>query len=417
MAARIHLFGLDNCGMDYSLIRATLNNSVAVVAGKRLYDTVREEFKDEPLPKLIPVVPLADCIACMQEYLAEGDVVVLASGDPLFFGIGRRLIAAFPEYLIEVHPALSSMQLAFARFKLPWDDAKFISLHGRSNKDTASRVLKYPKVFLLTDPVNSPNAIAESILLQTDRDITGSVVCHVGESLGFPSERLVSGDLSEIVAGTFSEPNVMIILNPEVLKQEKMFPVFGLQEKEICHSRGLLTKNEVRAATIHALRLLQNGVIWDVGAGSGSVGLEVARLCPDSNIFSIEKEEEQWKNIEDNIKRFRVINMSLTKGAAPDALKQLPAPDRVFIGGSGGNLQAILEYCADKLLPGGIVVVNAVIAKTAELAPEILHRLGFEVEISEITVQRFRYPLEEKQCFNPIKVIVGSKPQQEQGDE
>lgn len=414
MGSVIHIFGVDGSGIDIALLLPALKKAVAVVSGRRVYDTLRKQLRDDPLPRLIPVVPLADCITSMKDCLEEGDVVVLASGDPLFFGIGRRMIETFPDCPIDVHPAVSSMQLAFARFGIPWDDAKFVSLHGRSSdKYLGSRLLRHAKVFLLTDPRNSPDVIAEKMLRQYDREVTETVRCHVGECLGLPAERLHSGSLSEIAAKTFVDPNVMILLNPEVHDREKTVPLFGLKEKEISHSRGLLTKNEVRAAAIHALRLPRHGVLWDVGAGSGSVGLEAGRVFPQMDVFSVEKEEEQWKNIEENIKRFKVLNMNLIKGDAPDSLKGLPLPDRVFIGGSGGNLQPILEYCVEQLLPGGIVVVNAVIARTANLAPEILYTLGLEVEIKEIAVQRFSYPQEETQRFNPITIIVGSKPQQE----
>lgn len=417
MASVIHLFGLENSTTEYSKIRSALQTSVAVVSGKRLYDKLSGQLQDITLPQLIPVVPLTNCIASIKEYLEEGDVVVLASGDPLFFGIGRRLLHSFPSHTICAHPAVSSMQLAFARFNIPWDDAEFVSLHGRSNERLAARLLKYSKVFLFTDPANSPNAIAEKLLAECGEDTISDISCHVGECLGSSTERLFSGGLIEIRDKCFADPNVMILLNPKAGSQSKRYPVFGLQEKEICHSRGLLTKNEVRAAAIHSLRLPQEGVFWDVGAGSGSVGLEVARLFPDINVLSIEKVEEQWQNIELNKKKFGVFNMSLVKGEAPDVLQNLPAPDRVFIGGSGGNLQLILEFCAEKLLAGGLIVVNAVIAKTATVAPETLYRLGFDVEITEIAVQRFRYPEEEKQHFNPIKIIVGHKPTQESGNE
>jgi len=351
----------------------------------------------------------------IKESLKKGDVTVLASGDPLFFGIGRKLIQSFAGSDIRIHPALSSMQLAFSRFNIPWDDARFVSLHGRSNKLLAARLLPYPKVFLFTDPQNSPSDIAGKLLAECGKERISEMIIHVGELLGSHSERLSTGNVTEIAAGRFTDPNVMILLNPQAGLNTKL-PVFGLQEKEIVHSRGLITKNEVRAAAIHALRLPQKGVLWDVGAGSGSIGLEASRLFPGLHVLAIEKENEQWQNVEANRKRFSAWNMTLVKGKAPDALQQLPPPARIFVGGSGGNLQQILEFCTEKLLPGGIIVVNAVIAGTAKLAPEILYKSGLAVEIREIAVQRLSYPEEEKQQFNPIKIIVGKKQKSEPGE-
>lgn len=233
----------------------------------------------------------------------------------------------------------------------------------------------------------------------------------MGENLGFEIERLIKGSLEEIADQAFVDPNVMILVNRSPALQIE--PVFGLQEPEICHSRGLITKNEVRAASIHSLRLPRNGVLWDVGAGSGSVGLEVARLFPGIQVMAIEKEEEQWQHIEANRKKFAAWNLELVKGMAPDALSNLPDPKRIFVGGSGGNLEQILDCCVTRLLPGGSIVVNAVIEKTAALAPEILYGYGLEVEIRELAVQRFSYPEGDRQQYNPIKIIVGIKQIQE----
>ncbi len=412
----LHIIGFNISDPDLIKLRASLESSVALVASKRLYEKLKLQLPQDQLPPLISIVPIQHCIDGIKEYLEKGDVTVLASGDPLFFGIGRKLTQSFPDSDIRIHPTLSSMQLAFARFKLPWDDARFISLHGRSNNLLAARLLRYPKVFLLTDSQNSPSEIAGQLLAECGREVTSEIIIHVGEHLGSSSERLSSGNLTEIAAGNFNEPNVMILLNPLAGLITK-HPSFGLQEKEIVHSRGLITKNEVRAAAIHALRLPQKDVLWDVGAGSGSVGLEAARFFLELHVFAIEKEKEQWQNIEPNRKRFSAWNMELVQGEAPDILQHLPLPARIFIGGSGGNLQQILEFCTEKLLPGGIIVVNAVIARTAKLAPEILYRSGLDVEIREIAVQRFSYPEEKRQQFNPIKIIVGEKPTSEPVEE
>ena len=186
-------------------------------------------------------------------------------------------------------------------------------------------------------------------------------------------------------------------------------PVFGLEEREISHSRGLITKNEVRAAVIHALRLPRQGVFWDIGAGSGSVSVEAARLSADLQVFAIEKNAEQLDHIRHNRETFCSANIEVIAGEAPEALAQLPDPDRVFVGGSGGNLARILAAAAGRLKDGGSIVVNAVLAKTGEEAPGRLCSLGLAVEISRITVERQRYPALEINRFNPISLIVGRK--------
>lgn len=414
-AAILYIIGFDLSHPDPEGLKKKLNSSVALVASKRLYESLQTVFPEEVLPPRLPVVPLSQCMDTIHDALGKGNVTVLASGDPLFYGIARKILKTFPDSDIRITPALSSMQLAFARFNIPWDDAHFVSLHGRSSQQLIARVLRYPKVFLFTDPENSPDTIARKILTECGEKKTSDICIYVAEQLGFKAERLFSGNLKETASKRFIDPNVMILFRP-VSGQSDSYPKFGLQEKEIVHSRGLLTKNEVRGAVIHALRLPGNSVLWDVGAGSGSVGLEAARMFPDLQVFSIEKEEEQWQNIEANRKLFSAWNMELVRGQAPEALENLPSPGRVFVGGSGGNLAQILQDCTECLLPEGIIVVNAVIDKTAKLAPEILYSLGLSVEFKKISVQRFSYPAKEKQEFNPITIIVGHKAMNKSGE-
>lgn len=150
----LHLVGFDGLGQDFSALRHALHSSVALVASSRLYQKITTMFPDEHIPAQIPVVPLDSALQQIRDSLHDGDVTVLASGDPLF-GIGRKLLDVFPEVEIRITPALSSMQLAFSRFKIPWDDAHFVSLHGRELVNLAPRLLGCAKVFVLTDKKQS----------------------------------------------------------------------------------------------------------------------------------------------------------------------------------------------------------------------------------------------------------------------
>jgi len=411
MTSVFHVRGVSEEGGKTALRVSDFAGSVAIVASKRLCKSLLATVAADKLPSLIPLVPLAKSLKEIAISLEAGDVTLLASGDPLFYGIGRKLMDVFPKQEIHFHPALSSMQLCFARFGIPWDDSKVISLHGRHENLIAAKLLGAPKVFVFTDLKNSPDGIARELLKKCGaKAVMRTTVC-VAENLGSLSERLFQGSLVETAAQDFCDPNVMILLNPE--SSLDIPGNFGLQEDVIQHSRGLITKSEVRAAVVHSLFLPESGVLWDVGAGSGSVGLECARLFPNLHVHTIEKEEEQWQNIEVNRSNFRTWNLDLIKGAAPEALENLQRPDRVFVGGSGGNLQEILEFCVKQLLPGGIIVVNAVIARTAELAPKVLYKLGFQVEIKTVLVGRQAYPNGEKQQFNSIDIVVAKKDKQE----
>ena len=208
---------------------------------------------------------------------------------------------------------------------------------------------------------------------------------------------------------TFGEPNVVILIrknsllsfplvgNPSELSESVKKDCgqaamtdkikFGLSETEIIHSRGLITKNEVRAVTIHKLSLPQRGVLWDIGAGSGSVSIEAARLYPELKVFAVEKDEEQIRNIKENRTKFDATNIEIIKGQAPDVLINLPVPDRVFIGGSGGAIKEIIEFVSSKI-SSGIVVINAITIETLNEAIKSLENKGFVVEVSEISVSR-----------------------------
>jgi precorrin-6Y C5,15-methyltransferase (decarboxylating) len=364
---------------------------------------------------VIPIAPVKEMLQKLETALLSGPVAVLASGDPLFFGVGRTLIKKFGAHRINIHPALSSMQLACARFRIPWNDMKFISLHGREHENTAPAILRHEKTVLFTDSRNSPDTIARSVLDKlteaSDTETISSISVHVAENLGLPDEKLVTGSLEEIASQTFRPMNIMIVVYGHKWYQRR-FPesqsIFGLNETEIYHSRGLITKDEVRAVTLHRLRLPATGCFWDVGAGSGSVSIEASRLCPELCVFAIEKKPDEQKNIIKNIGKFGCWNINLIKGEAPGSLASLPCPHRIFIGGSGGRLDEIIETCCERLAPAGRIVLNAVLPETARRAPVIMRESGLDV--SEVRVSFERNPGQEtNKKFNPITIITGIK--------
>jgi len=343
---------------------------------------------------VMPIAPLKEMLAAVSSQREKSEVAVLASGDPLFYGVGRKMLVAFGPDAVEILPGVSSMQLAFAHFKEPWDDAVFVSLHGRSGENPASQLLAHRKVFVLTDRQNSPDLVAKTLLEHLRNcgreNIVDSYQVFVGENLGLPEERLVTGSLDEISEQSFVDLNAMIIKRASVQPMADFS--LGLQEGEIAHSRGLITKDEVRATTLHRLRLPARGVFWDIGAGSGSISVETARLCPQLDVFAVERAGQELANIRANIGRYELHNVKVVAGEAPAALRGLPAPDRIFIGGSGGSLEAIITFAAGKLAAGGRIVVNGMIEKTRKAAPAVLHECGLEVTISEISVSRRVYP-------------------------
>lgn len=404
--SKIHIVGVSGNSLTAEGV-ALIGPCSLLIVSDALRPVVSRQLPDYPLSRIVPVLPLPAALAAIEEGLARGDVAVLASGDPLFFGIGALLGTRFNPQRLRVAPAISSMQLAFARMGLPWQDAKFLSLHGRKRTPLARQILAFPKVCILTDRHNTPASIARELLETLTPAQIRTCQCFVGEDLGGRQEGQTRGPLDEIAKRQFKEPNVMIVLQEDSGTDGAL--VFGLREDELAHSRGLITKDEIRAAVIHALALPRRGVLWDLGAGSGSVGIEAARLAEGLEVYAVERHDEQLAHIAANRRRFAVLNLEPVKGEAPEALQLLPDPDRVFIGGSGGNLAGIIDAAAGRLKAGGRIVVSAVLEKTSVEAPPMLHAHGLEVEIKRIEVSRQRYPLTEIVRLNPIAIVSGRK--------
>jgi len=364
------------------------------------------------LAEKYPISPLALALEKIRLTLASGEVGVLASGDPLFFGIGRRLSKEFAQEELIVLPALSTMQEACARFQLPWDDMRMVSLHGRKTLHAPGLLLAGEKTFVFTDQHNTPARLVQELIgyleLIEEKELLAGCRVRVAENLGTVKERLFSGTLTEAALQEFAELNVLIITRPRLAEPD--LPLFGLAEEEIAHSRGLITKDEVRAVTLHALRLPSTGVFWDLGAGSGSIAVTAARLQPGVTVIAVDQQPEAFANVKRNIRQFGCYNIIPVQGEATVVLSSLPDPDRVFIGGSGGKLSAIIGQAADRLPTGGRMVVNGVIGKTVAEAPQCMTDHGLAVELIRVQIERTTFPQREAgKVLNPITVMTGSK--------
>jgi precorrin-6y C5,15-methyltransferase (decarboxylating), CbiE subunit/precorrin-6Y C5,15-methyltransferase (decarboxylating), CbiT subunit len=389
-----------------------------VIASKRHMDRVKSE--ELRVKSFVSISPLEEALGFIRENLKRKKIAVLASGDPLFFGIGRRLLEELGRERVEFIPAVSSMQLAFAKIKEPWDDAFLMSLHGVADPEKRRRpyditdipflLQRHNKIAILTDKENNPATIAKEILKSSAFSLQPSTSkMFVCERLGYHDEKITEGSPEVIVAMSFPEPNVVIIQQESEVTSHKSEVRFGLTEGEISHAKGLITKDEVRAVTIHKLRLPQRGVFWDIGAGSGSVSIEVARLFPELKVFAIERDGEQIRYLKENKIKFGAANIEIVKGEAPEFLKNIPLPDRVFIGGSGGRLEELLRFI-DKL-PTRIVVINAATIETFNKAMEKLNELNFTADAIQLSVSRLKLIGDGNyfSAFNPVFVIKGER--------
>jgi precorrin-6Y C5,15-methyltransferase (decarboxylating) len=421
---KIHIIGIGFRPLDRKAGETVLE-SEAVLTNNRLL----EVFKNyEEYARVKDKIIVHDSVYEMLDYIRdnyrEKKIALLAAGDPMFFGIGRLVIERFGKDVIEVFPDLSSIQVAFSKIPETSNNALMISLHGGPDPakkrkleyeidDIPSLLAKHNKIAILTDKVHNPAVIAKEILKQSAVSFQSSALrIYVCEKLGYADEKIIDGAPQEIAGMSFADPNVVVIIqDTEHSAQDTDYYInikFGLKEDAIQHTKGLITKDEVRAVTMHKLRIPERGVLWDIGAGSGSVSVEAARLSPDLKVFAVEKDEEQINNIVVNINRFNITNIEVVKGEAPEALKALPSPDRVFIGGSGGRMDAIVNLISEKM-GSGIIVINATTIETLNEAVHSFGKNNFIFELSEISVSRSKMVGNKRHmsALNPVFVITG----------
>jgi precorrin-6Y C5,15-methyltransferase (decarboxylating) len=307
--------------------------------------------------------PLLERIAL--ERAAGRRVAVLSSGDPGFFGIVRLLGERFGQQALAVHPAPSSVSLAFARIGSSWDDAVIISAHGRPLNSAVAAALGLPKVAILTAPTQPPQALGHALLDagSPPREVT------VASRLGEPGECVTRTDLDGLANGSFDPMSVVLLLAPTSdMPSDTPSLAWGLPESSFEHRAGMITKSEVRAVVLGKLGLPQTGVLWDVGAGSGSVGIESARLAPRLTVFAIERSAEDA----DRIRRNAVAHgasVTVVEGEAPAVFAGLPIPDRIFVGGGGVD---VLQQALAMLRPGGRLVATHVLVDRAAAAWRLL---------------------------------------------
>lgn len=362
-------------------------------------------FADHPARK----VPITNNLAEVVDLLnrATDTVVVLTSGDPLFFSIGRYLLRNLPDSELEFIPNVSSVQYAFAKIKEPWDDTVFISAHGRGLKKAVDRIVANDKAAILTDEVNTPRRIAEELIAR-GREGYAAFLC---EELGTPKERIITTDVKGLLDIQAAPLNVLILIKQYDAEGEEYVPTLGIPDEEFAAVKKLITKEEVRVITLAKLQLRHDMTLWDIGAGSGSVSIEADHLLPNGRIFAIERNAQCLQFLRDNLRKFNARNISLVEGEAPDCLETLPDPDRVFIGGSGGNLWDILKTVDERLSADGRIVLNAITLDTLTSAMDFFDNAGYDVEVTVVNISRTR-PFTDYKMFeanNPVFILTAVK--------
>jgi len=341
-------------------------------------------------------------------------VAVLATGDPLCHGIASYLTRRLEG--VEVLPAPSTVQLACARFRRPVHEYRIASCHGRDAGEWQAgatpdhglyavmrAVALHPRVAVFTGPENDPARLARALLTAgLGEAVRLSVACRLLR----PDEALFPGlTPGQAAAMTFPDPNVVLLE-----RDADPLPLFGLEEEAYarrCPAQGLITRLEARALSLAKLRIRPGSLVWDIGAGSGSVGLEAARLARHGHVWAIEKNPEDAANARENARRLRATNYTLVEGRAPERLAGWPDPDAVFVGGSGGELEALVALILERLRPGGRLVMNLVTLENLAAATAALAAAGAPWEVVQLQAARSRpiRHLHRLAAQNPVWIV------------
>ena len=352
----------------------------------------------------------------IKKYFQEGEkIVVLATGDPLFFGIGRILVNEFPAEQLEFYPHLSSVQLAFNRLQIPWQSAKIISLHGRKIESLINCWKKgEDTIAILTDKINNPLAIWQ--LYQQLKPFI-NYDFWLCENLGSQEEKITKiTPEHNININYISDLNLLILKqnrNNNVIELDHL-PLIGIEDHLFSTFEdrpGLITKKETRVLILGELELHNNQVIWDIGSGTGSVAIEIARISKSSQVYAIEKTTVGANLIEQNCHRFQVNNINIINDSAENVIEKLPLVDRVFIGGSSGKLSEILDLIALKIKPQGKLVIALATLENLQIASQWLQTKKWQYQIINTQINK-SLAIANMTRFTPLNPvnIISAKP-------
>lgn len=342
-----------------------------------------------------------DEVAELLQASGAENAVLVYSGDTGFYSGASSMMEKLEALGVRarVLPGLSSIQLLAAALGRPWQGWNLVSAHGRTC-DPVAECMQGRPTFFLTGGSEDPATLCAQLAAEG----FGNVQAVVGQCLGTPEENLFRGSVKELAAGRFNSLSVLLVEAAEVLPRRAP----GLPDEAFERGDVPMTKQEVRAAVLAKLAVRPEDILWDVGAGTGSVSVELALAAPRGRVYAVECRPEGCALIKANREKFRTRNLVLVEGLAPAALSDLPAPDAVFIGGSKGSLAAIVDAALDKN-PDARICVSAIALETLSAAVAALTAKGRTVQVSQIAVSRAKAVggLHLMMAQNPIYLITG----------
>lgn len=404
------------------LARARLAGCDLLIGARRTLDLVASH-----LPSRVEQRAMDGLLGRVPEWVraargAGQSCAVLATGDPLCHGIGGFLADKLGADAIDVLPAASTLQLAFARLRRPWQAARIVSVHSRDAGEwtpgatpdhglypLVRAAADAPLIGAFTSPENSPDRIARALIAA---DHGADFQLSVAARLGLPDESVVADlPLADAAARRFPDPNIVVLAR---VTPPEPRAVFGFDDADFVQrtpEKGLITKQEARALSLAKLALRPDSRVWDIGAGSGSVGLEAARLAHAGHVWAIEKNTADAANARENARRLKASNYTLVEGRAPDGLDTWPDPDAVFIGGSGGELAGLIRLILTRLRPGGRLVMNFVTLENLATATATLGDAGATWDVVQLQASRSQPILDMHRlaAHNPVWIVSAGK--------
>lgn len=311
-----------------------IRESSLLIGAKRML----EAFPDHPGRKQV-LIRAEDIATAVQAY--DGTVSVLLSGDPGFYSGAAKLYDLLDGIRVETVPGISSVNYFCAKLHTSWQDVKLVSVHGRA-ANAVGEIQSHQKTFLLT----GSNCTARDLCTQLTESGLGHVTVHVGERLSYEDERITSGPAEELAGQTFDDLAVLLAENPRPTHWRQGVPC--LWDEQLIRGKTPMTKENIRTLAVARLGITPDSVVWDVGAGTGSVSAACALAAWKGTVFAVEKEPEALELIANNKEALGLNNLRIVPGEAPAVLQNLPKPDAVFIGGSCGSMDGIFRAALEK---------------------------------------------------------------------
>jgi precorrin-6Y C5,15-methyltransferase (decarboxylating) len=343
-------------------IRAIVADANLLVGGERLLKL----FPEHKGEKLLIKNEISKIISDIKAASKKKTVVILASGDPLFHGIGGTIGTYFDKDEYEVVPNITAAQYLFAKLAVPWENARFFSVHGGRKINFRLALISSLSAIYCDNQI--PASVLAGIFVKKF-PAAQKRIAVIAENLGTDDEKIREGTLLELSRRKTSGLSILLLL-PSSPNTDIGFPL-GIPDADFIHENRLITHPEIRAIVISKLKL-GPGVMWDIGAGSGSVGIEAASLCPELEPHFVEKNSKRVVQIIKNAENFGISKFHVHRASALDIIGKLPSPRAVFIGGGSKDISEILKKSFSRLIPSGRIIVSAVLMETKAALTGIL---------------------------------------------